>query len=44
MPKPNLSTALQEATGRRPTAPTGPPSRVGKVPVTFHLRGACGTS
>ena len=37
MSKPNLSTALQEATGHRPTAPTGPPSRVGKVPVTFHL-------
>ena len=37
MPKPNLSNALQEAIGNRPTAPTGPASRVGTVPVTFHL-------
>ena len=37
MPKPNLSTALQEATGSRPTVATAPPSRVGTVPVTFHL-------
>ena len=37
MAKPNLSNALQEATGNRPTAPTGPASRVGTVAVTFHL-------
>ena len=38
MAKPNLSNALQEAIGDRPTAPTfGPASRVGTVPVTFHL-------
>ena len=40
MPKPNLSNALQEAIGNRPTAPTGPASRVGTVPVTFHLGGS----
>ena len=37
MPKPNLSHALQEAIDTHATAPTGPPSRVGTVPVTFHL-------
>ena len=37
MVKPNLSNALQETIGNRPTAPTGPASRVGTVPVTFHL-------
>ena len=37
MAKPNLSNALQEAIGDRPTAATGPASRVGTVAVTFHL-------
>ena len=37
MPKPNLSHALQEAIVTRPTAPTGPASRIGTVAVTFHL-------
>ena len=37
MAKPNLSNALQETIGNRPTTPTGPASRVGTVAVTFHL-------